>query len=234
MRRIPLVIILTFAALLAACAPNASATPALIGAYRAGDAPPVATYVPPAPGAELVYNATVDLLVSDVVTAADAATRLATGYGGYLSDSQRWYDNRELHVALTLVVPSDSFNAVHTGLLRLGTLNSDSVSGDLVPAEPYPWGHDSTFYVFLSPAAPAVAYRAPVVVPSTWPSADAWRPDRTFAAAAHVFGLIFTFLVDAAIWLLVVIGPFVLIALGLRRLFRRPQPAAPNSEEKQS
>ncbi len=227
MPRLSHIIILTFLTMLAltACSPG-SPTPALIGAYRPDSAPPLATYaLPPADGL-VAYNATLDLAVSDVVTAAGDAARVAVDYGGYLSNSQSWYAGDELHSALTLAVPSNQFDAVHTALLRLGTLNSDSVSSDLQPAGDYPWGDESTFTVYLSPAPPLFDPHWPTL-PDT-----GWRPARTFAAAFNVFATLFTALVDAAIWLTVVAGPFALLALGLRRLYRPTPPVPPSPEEK--
>lgn len=227
MRRSHALIILTFLAALGLAACAGSATPALIGAYRADSAPPIATYIPP-PSTDgvLVYNATLDLTVRDVTAAADAAARLAADAGGYLSGSQSWYVNDDLHTTLTLVVPSDEFEAIHAGLLRLGTLNTAYVSGDPITTPAGRWDTSSAITVSLSPAPPLFDLPVPSL-PDT-----GWRPGRTFAAAFSVFATLFTALVDAAIWLAVVVGPFVLLAYGLRRLLRPARPVVPSSEEK--
>ena len=48
-----------------------------------------------------------------------------------------------------------------------------------------------------------------------------WSPLRTFARAFGLFATIFTFILDLVIWLTVVVGPFILMALGARYLARR-------------
>ena len=55
-----------------------------------------------------------------------------------------------------------------------------------------------------------------------YPLRGSWRPavgnpERTFASALQVFTTIFGFLVDILIWLLVVVGPFVLLVWGGRK-----------------
>jgi hypothetical protein len=49
----------------------------------------------------------------------------------------------------------------------------------------------------------------------------AWDPGRTFARALQVSLAIFGFLADILIWLVVVLGPFVLLAWGVWALVAR-------------
>ncbi|MBN2550223.1 MAG: hypothetical protein JXB15_13755 [Anaerolineales bacterium] len=48
-----------------------------------------------------------------------------------------------------------------------------------------------------------------------------WNPGRTLRSALGVFLSIFGFLADIIIWLLVVVGPFVLLGWGGMKLARR-------------
>jgi hypothetical protein len=56
-----------------------------------------------------------------------------------------------------------------------------------------------------------------------------WHAASTFAQAFSVAAAIFRFLLDAAIWIVVVIGPFVLIGWWVRKLWLRKK--TPQTEE---
>lgn len=197
---------------LAAC--SGSATPQLIGSYPKGASP---TYAPPPENLLVVYDDYLELEVSNTDTAADRATRLASDYGGYLVSSQSWYQGGRKYTTLTLAVPVAQFEATRKALLRLGTLVSENVSGDLISTR---YGADgwntrvaSNITVQLSPAFSVV----------TLPSlpATGWNPARTFEQAFGVFASVFTFIVDLLIWVVVIVGPFVLMGLGVRAVVRR-------------
>jgi hypothetical protein len=49
----------------------------------------------------------------------------------------------------------------------------------------------------------------------------AWRPARTLQQAFSVFLSIFGFLTDILIWVVVVVGPFLLIGLGIGLIIRK-------------
>jgi hypothetical protein len=208
---------------LAACAP---ATPALIGAYRRDAGQPIATYVLPPVGQTLVYDAYVEMEVRDTAAAADRAAQLAADHGGYLSSSQQWREEERTHATVTLAVPSHYFDSLHTALLDLGRLQSERTSGTLVsPAYPGQVIY-ATITVHFIP-------NPPVVTLPRLPGVE-WNPAQTFASAFALFAAIFTFLLDIAIWLTVVVGPFALLGLGLRWLIRRPRGApveAPTPED---
>ena len=194
---------------LAAC--SGSGTPQLIGAYpRAA----VATYAPPPRSGLVIYDAYLDLRVRDVADSAAQAEALTYEHGGYLTQSQSWYEADRLHVTLSLAVPVANYDALHAALLHLGTLETERVSGSLASySDGSAWNHFSTITVHFSAAERA--WR--------WPSLPAfgWSPLDTFRAAFSVFAGIFTYLVDILIWVTVVFGPFVLMGLGLRALVRR-------------
>ena len=205
--------LLVLAALgLAAC--GGSATPQLIGAYPR-DA--IATYAPPPGSALIAYDAYVDLRVRDVAGAAEQAEALAYDNGGYVAQSRSWYEGDRLHVTLSLAVPVATYAALHEAVLRLGTLQDERVTGSLSYfSDGDRWNTFSTLTVHFAPAEPA--WHMP-----TWPSFG-WSPLATFRAAFEVFSGIFTVLVDVLIWITVVLGPFVLLGLGLRALVRRWRP----------
>ncbi len=206
-------LILIFALALAAC--GGSATPQLIGSYPRGSEDVVITSSGGAPANTLVvYNAYLEFEVFDTDSAADRAEQVAYDYGGYLVSSQSWYQGDEKHATLTLAVPAARFDSAREALLSLGTLKSESVSGDLVSTGDGSngWNTYSHITVQLRPTPPAIS------LPSIAPG---WNPAQTFSNAFDVFASIFTFLVDIVIWIVVVIGPFVLMGLGLRAIFRR-------------
>ena len=69
----------------------------------------------------------------------------------------------------------------------------------------------STITVHLSPQIPTPT-PAPTSTPTPTPEPDVWRPDKTFRRAAGVLGSIAQVIGDTAIWVAVVLGPFVLPA----------------------
>lgn len=198
------------ALLLAACSP--SATPQLISTYPRADGPPPTA---PFPGRLIVYNADLTLEAADVDSAANRAAQLASDYGGYLIDSRAWYQGERKYAALTLAVPVPHFDSLRQSLLGLGTLVSESVSGEPKPIHTADWNTYSTITLRLQSSAPSFRFEWPAL--PTW----GWSPARTFTQAFGVFFAIFAWLVDALIWIVVVIGPFALMGLGLRALARR-------------
>jgi hypothetical protein len=171
---------------------------------------------PPSPDLLVVYSASLEMEVSNVDRAADQATSLAYEYGGYLANSQSWYQDKDKHTTLVLAVPVSRFEAVRRDLLSLGRLVSERVSGELAPYGGDAWRTFSHITVHLSPR--------PLRLPSL--NMPDWRPARTFAKAWEVFISIFGFLTDIVIWLVVVIGPFVLAAWVLRAFLQRRQKKA--------
>ncbi len=198
---------------LAITACGGSATPQLIGAYPKGSGES-STYAPPPSNLLVVYAAYLDLEVANTDWAAERATELAYNSGGYLVSSQSWYQDSRKHTTLTLAVPVAQFESVRQALLGLGKLQHESVSGDLVGAGG--WNTFSNITLQLHPARPVVTLPA---LPSF-----GWSPARTFESAFGVFAALFTFLVDVVIWVAVVVGPFVLMGLGVRALWRRFRP----------
>jgi hypothetical protein len=190
---------------LVSCSPNQSA---LQIAVHPKDTP-IARYhqYPP-----LVYNAYIELDVSNVDRAASQAVRLAIDYGGRQANSYSWYVDNRKHTTLDLLVPSANFMRLRAALIDLGELSSDSTVG--VPAAgpstgPYPEYSQITLHLrstgFIMP---------PFRIGS-------WDPMGTLRSAFSVFVSIFGFLADVAIWLVVVVGPFFLVGFGIRWLYRR-------------
>jgi len=200
------------ALLLAAC--SGSATPQLIGSYPKQEAVSP-TYAPPPANLLVVYNAYLELEVRDTDQAARRATQLAYEYGGYLVNSQSWFVEERKYTTLTLAVPVARFEAARQALSRLGALVGESISGDVVRTGygADEWNVYSNITVQLRPAAPS--FSLPPL------PRFGWSPVQTFQQAFGVFASIFTFLLDILIWIVVVVGPFVLMGLGVRALIRR-------------
>lgn len=193
--------------LLAACA--SSNAPQLIGAA------PKVTSVPPPPGTIIRYDSNLTLEVWDVSAAADRAAQIAYDYGGYVSDSQMWKAGNDIYATVTLAVPVAQFDSAREAVLRLGTLVNETLTGDTLPSGyAAEWYNYSTLTVNLRPVNTA----------RVWPAPRGWNPADTAGRAFGVFVLIFRWIVDAAIWVAVVAGPFVLMGLGLRSLLRRAKP----------
>ena len=197
---------------LAAC--SGSATPQLIGSYPkdAGSSP---TYPPPPANLLVVYNAYLELEVSNTDSASDRAIQAAYDRGGYVISSQSWHQGDRKYTTLTLAVPVAQFASTKKALLRLGTLITENTSGELVSASSgaTDWNTFSNVTVQLRSTPAALELPS---LPST-----GWNPMRTFEQAFGIFAAIFTFLIDAVIWVAVVVGPFVLMGYGARSLLRR-------------
>ena len=198
----PLFLLLVF--LLAACAE--SSTPKLIGSYPSTGKqnPPV-----PYPSDRFVYDGALELEVSNVSNAARQAQDLTYELGGYLSSSSSWKQQGHTHTTLVLCVPAANFEGLYNRLLRLGTSLSDSVYGKWVSG----YSPDSYSQITLT-------LRPRTINLPELPSFG-WNPLRTFEQAFGVFVDIFGFIIDILIWLLVVLGPFVLIGLGMWALVKK-------------
>lgn len=194
---------------LAGC--SGSSTPQMIASYPSGGkaVPPVAQNPPQA---QLVFNTSMELEVWNVETSAAKAQELAQQYGGYMTSWDSWQNDGQAYIRLGLAVPAPYYSALYKDLLDLGTLLSQHTSGEWVEGR-YGWDVYSEITVSFQPRTVA------------WPKIRSpfggWNPLRTFGQAFGVFWEIFGFIVDVLIWLVVVVGPFLLIALGLRVLIRR-------------
>jgi hypothetical protein len=165
----------------------------------------------------VVSDAYLDLSVANVATAAEQAEALAYNHGGYVSASAIWYQGDQLHVTLTLAVPLATYDALYAAVVGLGALEHESVRSTLADdGTASPWNRFSSITVHFAPAARA--WHLPRL--PDW----GWNPLTTFRAAFAVFSGLATFILDIVIWLAVVVGPFVLLAFGLRALARRWRP----------
>lgn len=111
---------------------NAGSGLASGGAAAAGVATPGATtpstLTPEDVTRSVIRDGTITVRVSDVNTAAQSATALATGAGGYVGADDRTLDGSHSTATVTLRVPADRFDATMTALSQLGTESSRHVS----------------------------------------------------------------------------------------------------------
>jgi hypothetical protein len=169
------------------------------------------------PGSEqIVYHAYMELQVAGVDAAAERAARLAERYGGYYTGGQSWYvDGRKL-TTIELAVPTPNFDRLRQSILELGVLLNETVSSRPVQPPPPSGSQFSSITLHLRPDEADWIPAAPPDFHST-----GWNPAETFRRAFGVFLSIFGFLADVLIWIVVVAGPFILIALLIWRLLRR-------------
>ncbi len=187
--------------LLAACS---AAGPRQIAVYPADSHAPQT--IAPLPS-QFVYDAYMEMEVSDPANASGRAKELAEDYGGYLVSSQTYHWDNKTQVTVVLAVPAGSFERLHTALLRLGNLKNERISGEW---EGDGWGAYSQVTLNFQPSAWALPNLT-----------SGWDPGRTFRRAAEVFITLFGFLADVLIWAAVVIGPFALLGWGAWALLRR-------------
>jgi len=199
--------------------PSACATNQLMEASQ-----PIASYprqtpiavAPPLPEQGiLVYRAYLEMQVGNVERISSQVQELSYRYGGYLVSTQSWYVDENMNTSMVLAVPTANFEGLYHELRMLGNPISENISTEIV--QTYPRG--------LVPYSHITLHLRPY--PSKLPGIyihSSWDPVRTFRNASGVFVRIFGFLADVLIWLLVVVGPFVLIlwlgVLVIRRMRR--------------
>jgi hypothetical protein len=209
---------------LAAC--GGAATPELIGSYPRDSDSGYAIPEPSHPAANLlvVYDTYLEMEVGDVAWAADQAAEVAYDHGGYVAGSETWFHDGQRYATLTLAVPVSRFDAARSAVLGLGTLVSESTSGDLQdpPYDHEDWNNYSHITAQFRPGPGAFA----------WPDAPStgWNPLRTFTRAFAVVSVIFQAIADVLIWVFVLAGPFVLIGLAVRAVLRRQRPPTPGTK----
>jgi len=193
--------------LLGAC--SAVGTP---GPRQIAVQPASTNLIPPSrPYGQFVYNASLVIEVGDPSDAAIEAETIALRAGGYLARSaSSWQQDGVEWTSMVLAVPASTYPKVYAELVDLGDLVSAVTSGEWKPGG---FGYEtySEIAVTLQPGG----WRWPEI------TIGSWNPGRTFSQAFGVFVSIFGFLADLLIWVLVVAGPFVLIALAVRLLWRR-------------
>ena len=191
---------------LAAC--SGSSQPQLIASYPSkGD-----TKNQPVRREQFVYDAYMEMEAWNPESAAERAEERAYDLGGYLVSSQSWTQNGQSHVQLDLAVPAPNYEALHQYILDLGTLQSERVSGEWVSSR---YGDDWSIYSEITVTFHPRSTGRPVV------SQTSWSPLRTLEHAWRVFVTIFGFVIDILIWVVVLLGPFVLMIIGLRAVIRR-------------
>lgn len=165
---------------------------------------------PPYPG-PIVYNADIELEVSDTDKAAQRARRLTMDFDGYLDSATSWTEDRGRHYRLILAVPIIYFDDLREALLGLGKLKRESLWGEKLIYGTDGQHNYSMITLHLIPGK------------SVWPTLQIrdWNPGETFARASDVFISIFGFVVDILIWLFVVGGPFLLMGWLVWVFFRR-------------
>ena len=183
---------------LAAC--STPGAPTMIGSYPQGsDAPSSSEYNSNIPNNTLVvYNAYMELEVSDTEYAARQAKQIAAQYGGYLVSSRSWSSGGNRYTTLTLAVPVARFDYVYQALLRLGTLVSDDVSGDRVNVDygSNPYNTFSNITVQLRPPA--------------------WNVGQAVGSwFAFVWSIVWT-----VIKVILIVSPFALMLIGVATVVR--------------
>jgi len=177
-------------------------TPQMIASHSFEE--PIAMY----PSMPITYDATLELEVNNVEKAAKKAEQIAATYQGYLLNSQTWLQEGDIHISMTISVPASNFESARVHLLRLGNLRYEHVW-----SEDDSWNGYSEITIHIHPKAssiPSISFRN-------------LRPARTILNAWDVFTTLFGFLLDVIIWIVVVLGPFVLMGWLARKIFLRKQ-----------
>ena len=199
---------------LGACA--GGATPALISSYPRV----IATYTPPR-DVFVVYTSDLDLQVASVDIAARRAADIAGNFGGYLTEASLWTSGGQPRATVTLAIPVGFYDDARKAVSALGTPTGERLTGDLTVA--YGDAARWTTYATLTLRLSQTAFNLPT---TSWP-AIGWSPLTTLGQALAVSATLFTFLVNVVIWVVVVLGPFVLLGLGVRWVVRQVRKQGP-------
>jgi hypothetical protein len=148
----------------------------------------------------------------DIDRAALRANQLANDFGGYTYSQRLTSSAGRRTFVLLISVPASQNLPLRSALARLGRVVDESSSHDS-PSSPrriYP-EPDTTIELTLRESG----YNPRPASPT------GWDPRRTASQAFAVFQAIFSFFVDILIWVLIVIGPFVLVGWAVWSLIRR-------------
>jgi hypothetical protein len=191
---------------LAAC--SGASQPQLIASYPSQAEP----QGQPVTHEQFVYDAFMEMEVWNPEAAAEHAEERVYDCGGYLVSSQSWTQDGQQHIQLVLAVPAPNYEALHQAVLDLGVLQSEHDSGQWVSSR---YGSDWSVYSEITVTFHPKFSDTPVIV------STGWNPVSTLENAWRVFVTIFSFLVDILIWVTVLVGPFILMGLGLRVIIRK-------------
>lgn len=201
---------LVLAVVLVGCGGRGEA-PRLVASYPAENQ--IAVYPPSSPDIFLVYHATITIEVANFQVAMSRLENLVHEYGGYVSSSQSWYQDGRPFGTVQLSVPAFYFDQVLEKLKSIGDLISEHVSGEVV--QPY---HGDETWRLYSQVTVHLRQKDSPFFSAALPD---WRPLRTLHSAWGIFVSILGFFVDILIWVGVVVGPFLLMAWGVKRLLQR-------------
>lgn len=185
-----------------------------LAACSSGGPVQIATYPRSTPSSQnfvnRIYDTSLELEVADVDRAAKMAIRLVDRCGGWLIESSSSTWDGTTQTTLLLAVPAYRAETFRSSLLNLGTPLQQHTTSRLTGE---PIGDQNTFSYFT------IEFRSRDRLQSNFPQ-PGWRPLQTLVRAWSVARTIFGFLVDAMIWILVILGPFILIGLAVRSFLR--------------
>ena len=194
-RKILTILFVLCAIVLAAC--SSSQAPRLIGSYPANPPP-----VKPQTQSTIIYRTELELAVTNPQTAARRAIQYTYSHGGYPVDTNTWYSQGQAIITVELAVPSSAYESLHSDLLGLGIFIRESQDSQMIGA--YTWDLLNTYSQITLKFSPISNTSSRIHLPD-------WRPIHTLQNAIAVSMVIFGFLSDILIWIVVVIGPFALI-----------------------
>jgi hypothetical protein len=200
--------------MLVACTPRAAIVQPVAypqrGAAPQGYGPPQTTHI--------------ELAVWSLVRAADKAIQEVERYGGNVAGYDLVLDGEQPYARLSIAVPVDQYAVLRKSLLDLGALQRETQAG----VGPAAYGQE--------PIAVVTGIELQLAPRISLPTREAMarsehRTVRTLAAALELLVSLLVFLFDAAIWLVVVLGPFAALWWVGRGLVRRIRRAAPPADE---
>lgn len=183
---------------------------------------------PPPPGLRVVREGHMFLESADLEATVAEAVEIVLNHGGYHEATGSWTEESGRFTRLVLYVPLARAESVQSSI---GGLGIHYRASDWLPlTDPGARLSEWDAFVSLTVTLYQVGAAAPPPVPPAIPvpiepqPVPDSRPLRTLDSALDVTQAIFLFLLDIAIWLGVVVAPFVVLGVVGRWLYRRYWP----------
>lgn len=204
------ILIVACAVILAACSGGTRSEPEMIASFPSSNVNNPQPVNPPPPE-QFVFDAFLELNVSNIRDASGQAIDLVYQYGGTLVSIISWKTGNIAHTKLVLAIPMTYFDKTFNALSELGTVVNQQMNGGWVSSGSGEyWNATSEITLELNERASIRSWQI-----------GSWSPLRTLSHAWDVFVTIFGFLADVIIWLVVVLGPFLAIGYILYRVLKR-------------
>ncbi len=158
------------------------------------------------------FNAELEIEVWNVEAATEEVCQLVYNLDGYIEDSQAYHAAGWTFSRMEISVPNRHFEDLNQDLAKLGRVIHSYVITNQVKSGLGRYPSNTSYLTLIIRSRQAS--RVQIIQPG-------WNPLRTLHNAIDVSINLFSFLINLAIWVLVVTGPFFLIGWLAFRAYKR-------------